>query len=85
MTRHTGDKTSDEIGIQVMSHKISLKILLTRGGDVGWVAGPSPTKPRGKLRFLRVVLDPAQFAAECRSHVSARHEGGEEAVRQAGS
>ena len=42
-------------------------------------------KPRGKLRFLHVVLDPAQYAAEFRSCGSAQQEGGEEVVRQAGS
>ena len=42
-------------------------------------------KPRGKLRFLHVVLDPAQYAAEFRSCGSAQQEGGKDDIYQASS
>ena len=61
MTRHTGDDACNEICRQVTGQAIPQKVILTRDGDAG--EGNRP-KPRGKLRFLRVALDPAQFAAE---------------------
>ena len=40
-----------------------MKFLLTQDGVAGEGGRP---KPRVKLRFLHVALDPDQFTAECR-------------------
>ena len=67
MTRQTGDAAGDKIRRKVTRQSIPRKVLLTRDGDAGEGGRP---KPRGKLRFLHVVLEPAQFAVKCRLHGS---------------
>ena len=79
---HTVNDAGDEIGRQVTRHAIPWKVLLTLGRDSGEGGRPNP---RGKLRFLHVALDPVQFTTEFRSCSSARKEGGEEVIHQAGS